>query len=437
MTEKLSFVGSLRQKYLLATLLGAAVAVLIYLGLSAFGSYLIDEVYLSSENVARRKARIYSEFSSYVSAEGVTGRDSAAVARWTASHDYVTIFLFDTGRSQQLYAGGEIVSRGAADGYDPSVHGKLYTIRFADGLYQIAIDDSSHLRQRQVVKITSLIGAGLCFLILEFWYTSRLTRRIIALSREANKVSSGELDRSISVVGDDELSNLAASMEEMRRSVIARLGSEKRAWEANAELITSVSHDIRTPMTSLIGYLELLRDNGGDGELRAQFLESAYGKAIELKDLTDQLFRYFLVYGKAEPELALERVDGLVLLGQLLGEAEFDLSEAGFAVQRIDFEGDCTLTVDPIQLKRVMDNLVSNIKKYADPAQSVVFLSELHDGTLSISVSNAVSPNAARRESTKIGLRTCEKILSALGGSFQTRTEGGHFAAELTLPTTN
>lgn len=433
MTEKRSFVGSLRQKYLLATLLGAAVAVLIYLALSAFGSYMIDEVYLSAENVARRKARIYSQFSSYVSAEGVTGRDSAAVARWTASHDYVTIFLFDTGRSQQLYAGGEIVSRGA-EGYDPSVHGKLYPIRFADGLYQIAIDDSSYLRQRQVVKIVSLVGAGLCFLILEFWYTSRLTRRIIALSREANKVSSGELDRSIPVVGVDELSNLAASMEEMRRSVIERLGSEKRAWEANAELITSVSHDIRTPMTSLIGYLELLREPGGDGEQRGQFLDSAYGKAIELKDLTDQLFRYFLVYGKAEPELALERVDGLVLLGQLLGEAEFDLSEAGFSVQRIDFEGDCTLTVDPIQLKRVMDNLVSNIKKYADPAKPVVFLSELADGALSLSVSNAVSPNAARRESTKIGLRTCEKILSALGGSFRTRTEDGRFSAELTLP---
>ena len=103
-------------------------------------------------------------------------------------------------------------------------------------------------------------------------------------------------------------------------------------------------------------------------------------------------------------------------------------------MQRIDFEGDCTLVVDPIQLKRVMDNLVSNIKKYADPRQPVVFLSELGDRRLSVTVSNAVSPELARRESTKIGLRTCEKILSALGGSFTTRTEDGRFAAELTLP---
>ena len=100
MTEKLSFVRSLRQKSLVVTLLGAALGILVYLALAAFGNRLIDEVYLSPENVARRTARIYSAFSNYVSAEGITGRDSAAVARWTASHDYVTIFLFDTGRSQ-------------------------------------------------------------------------------------------------------------------------------------------------------------------------------------------------------------------------------------------------------------------------------------------------------------------------------------------------
>ena len=99
-------IRSLWQKYLLVTLLGLALGVLVYLALSAFGSRMIDEVYMSPGNVARRKARIYSAFSSYVSAQGITGRDSAAVARWTASHGYVTIFLFDTGRSQQLYAGG-------------------------------------------------------------------------------------------------------------------------------------------------------------------------------------------------------------------------------------------------------------------------------------------------------------------------------------------
>ena len=428
------FPGSLRGKMFYVNLVGLVLGVLLYLLLTALGNLLVDRVYLSTEQVNRRKAQIYSQVSSFVTSEGVSGRDAAAVARWTATHEYVTIFLFGTGREQQLYSGGELVSVGNAQGYNPSVHGRLYPIRFADGLYQIAIDDSSQLRLRQVVKLVSFAAASLGFLLLDLWYMRRLTKRIIALSKEAAAVSSGELDRSIAAPGADEVSALAASMDEMRRSVIQRLGSEKRAWEANTELITAISHDIRTPMTSLIGYLGLLCEEGREESEQRQFAQSAYGKAMELKDLTDQLFRYFLVYGKAELELKLERFDGRLLLEQLLGEAEFDLSDASFTMQRIEFSGECSLLADPLFLKRVMDNLVSNIKKYADPSQPLVALSELKDGKLSLCISNAISADLARKESTKIGLRTCEKIMDAMGGSFTTLSENGRFAAEMSLP---
>ena len=58
-----------------------------------------------------------------------------------------------------------------------------------------------------------------------------------------------------------------------------------------------------------------------------------YEKAMELKDLTDELFRYFLVFGRAQPELAMEELEATLLLQQLLGEAEFDLADAGFTAE--------------------------------------------------------------------------------------------------------
>ena len=415
------------------TLAGIVLGVLVFFALTQVGALLIRDRYMSEEAVNRRKARLYADFSRYVSAQGMSGRDTAAVARWTASHEYVTIFLFAAGREQQLYAGGMLDPENHS-GYDPQVHGRLYPIRFSDGLYQVAIGDNSQVRQRLLVSIASFAAAGVCFLLLFMWYTGRLTRRIIALSKEAAAVSAGDLERVIEAPGEDELSVLADSVDEMRRSVIERMGNEKRAWEANTELITAISHDIRTPMTSLIGYLGLLCEEGREESEQRQFAQSAYGKAMELKDLTDQLFRYFLVYGKAELELNLERFDGRLLLEQLLGEAEFDLADAGFTMQRIEFSGECSLLADPLFLKRVMDNLVSNIKKYADPAQPLVALSELKDGKLSLCISNAISADLARKESTKIGLRTCEKILDAMGGSFTTLNENGRFAAEMSLP---
>ena len=216
------------------------------------------------------------------------------------------------------------------------------------------------------------------------------------------------------------------------------MGNEKRAWEANSELITAMSHDIRTPMTSLIGYLGLLNNTESlTEEERRRYLEAAYGKSLALKELTDELFKYFLVFGRSELELQKEDYDIHMLLMQLLGEAEFDLRDSGFNVQSIDrLEDGWLLSTDAAMLKRVIDNLVSNIKKYADLARPVIFLTEMKNGQISVTISNALSNRGSGTESTKIGLRTCEKILDALGGSFGTARDEKHFAAEFTLPMT-
>ena len=134
------------------------------------------------------------------------------------------------------------------------------------------------------------------------WYTGRLTRRIINLSKEAAAVTAGDLERSITAPGNDELSALADSVDEMRRSVIERMGNEKRAWEANTELITAISHDIRTPMTAMLGYLGLLVGGTEAEATKAQLASSAYVKAMELKRPDRPAFPLFPGIRKAELE---------------------------------------------------------------------------------------------------------------------------------------
>ena len=124
-----------------------------------------------------------------------------------------------------------------------------------------------------------------------------------------------------------------------------------------------------------------------------------------------------------------------MLLMQLLSEAEFDLADSGFTVQRIDHltEGR-RINTDAAMLKRVIDNLVSNIKKYADREQPVEILTEEKEGWITVTITNAVSRQVAGMESTKIGLRTCAKILDGLGGSFTTEQTDGRFSAAFRLP---
>ncbi len=421
---------------LLSLLLAAAVYLTVY----GLGTLLLNRIYLSPESVAARQAEIYSEFSAYVNANHVSGSDEAAVANWPGKDAYTTILIY---RDEDLTPvggrpGNLPANSGAGRLQYASEYGRLYPMRFADGVYHIAIGDSSQVREDTLNRLIAVVMGAVSFLLVMLWFIRRLTRRVIRLSREADAIGDGDLDAPITLQGEDELSQLAQEVDAMRHSVIARMSGERKAWEANSELITAISHDIRTPMTALIGYLDLLNEeNFRDPERSARFASSAYTKAMELKDLTDELFKYFLVFGRAQLEMNREELDGRLLLEQLLGEAQYELGENGFAIHRQDFEGDCLLSADPLYLKRVLDNLVSNLKKYADRSQPVVLLTELKDGMLSVCVSNKVRQDLNLVESTKIGLRTCEKILDAMGGSFTVARDEAHYAATFSLPVEN
>ena len=435
--RRFSAQASLGTKILVTILSALILSVSVFFLAYGMGEYLVDTIYMSASSVSARKAEIYTDFATYVRDNNVTGTDTAAVAKWTVERDYVTIIVI--GNDSRFSARGgrptEVTEQTGELVRIAGLYGKLFPLRFADGMYQIAIGDNSQEREKNVMLVAALILAALTFIGVMLLYTHSITKRIIALSREATVIGQGDLEAPITRRGEDEISMLAGEMDDMRRSVIERMSNERRAWEANSELITAISHDIRTPMTGLLGYLGLLASGRElDREQREQFTASAYGKAMELKDLTDELFKYFLVFGRAELELQRETVDGRLLLEQLLGEAQFDLTDSGFTVEREDFSGECTVNTDTLYLKRVIDNLVSNLKKYADKAGTVTIRSLLEADRLTVSVSNLTRKGAPRAESTRIGLRTCEKIMGELEGSFSSGSRDGVFTASLSLP---
>lgn len=439
MTSKFKLPRTLDAQMIYSLILAFLFSFVVFAIVYGTGWYAVQHVYMSDKNVASRKAAIYNQFSSYVSANELSSEDSAELALWSEDKPDITVLLY---RNQELDARIRSGMTEPASNMHPSErivlaaqYGKLYPVRFSDGVMQIAIGDYSENRKYTVCSIVAVSAAASTFILIMLWYMRQLTQRIIALSREAVEIGTGDLERPITVYGQDEITELAQSVDTMRRSVIEQMGSESRAWQANAELITAISHDIRTPMTSIIGYLGLLNENGFDDPARGkQFAASAYDKAMELKDLTDELFKYFLVFGKSGVEMEIESYDARLLTEQFLAEAEFDIADSGFTMDRTDFQGECSIAVDPLYLKRVFDNLVSNIKKYADPSQPVTAVCELKDGKFSVRVSNTVKRSMSKVESTKIGLRTCARMLETMGGEFKTFTDESHFAAELILP---
>ncbi len=430
---------SLSAKLPLFVLLSFLCGFLTYLAVFWLGSLFVNRFYMSADSVAARRATIYTEFNRYVNSSGISGNDADALERYLSGRNDISILIYSSEElniSPKRLAGRDSGMQSVDPPKRSGISGKLYPLRFADGIYYISITDNTRMREDAINRGIALIFGVVVLVSVLLWYTNRLTRRIIRLSQEAAGVGAGDLEGIITVDGVDEIAALAADIDGMRDSIIERMGNEKRAWEANSELITAMSHDIRTPMTSLIGYLGLLSNRKTlTEEEQGRYLDAAYGKALALKELTDELFKYFLVFGRSEIELHREEYEAHLLLMQLLGEAEFDLQDSGMTVQYIDrMEDGYMMTTDVAMLKRVIDNLVSNIKKYADRERPVVMLTERKDKKVSVTVSNSVSSRRSTTESTKIGLRTCEKIMQALGGSFSTIHEEEHFAAEFTLP---
>ena len=285
-----------------------------------------------------------------------------------------------------------------------------------------------------------LVLAGLCVCLFAagiLLYNRYVIKRIIRLSGETKEIERGRLQAKITVRGTDELARLASDIDSMRDAMIERMDKEQAALQANSDLIASISHDIRTPLTALIGYLDLV-DAGqySSEEQMKKYIGISRDKAIQLKNLTDELVRYALVFGKKDVQLKLESYDAMIILEQLIGEHTVDMQLRGWRIETRKMDCSCSLKVDALYLKRVFDNLFSNIEKYADPSMPVVVISEFDGDSVHVYFSNSVPASPRAAESTGIGLKTCGKIMEMLGGSMQIRRDKTHFAAELVFPVT-
>ena len=191
---------SLTAKLLLATVLSLLAAGAVYLTVIWMGTAVVNRYYMSADAVAERKAEIYSELNRFVMAGNVAGNDADALQRFLMEKTFVSVTVYspkELGLAAepaplQVYrdageAGGTLYAAVRPAGQTlvladrDEVNGKLYPMRFADGLYYISITDSSRTREDMLNRGMAGMLAFLVMITLLFWYTNRLTRRIIRL----------------------------------------------------------------------------------------------------------------------------------------------------------------------------------------------------------------------------------------------------------------
>ena len=413
-------------------------ALIVFVIMGFVGHTVVNRYYLSEHSVSIRLLNEINSLRGYVADHQVNSTDINAIGTWNREHRKVQLTISGINTTIRSDAGGaELVGNdyGIVLRSGDSVASARYPVNFHDGVFTVTIYDCSQDMLEAGAEIASLFVASVVFLTVILIYDQRVTRSVQTLSRQVRRVSQGELDRQIMPMSQDEIGQLALDVDTMRLSIIDKLQREEAAWQANSQLITAISHDVRTPLTALMGYLDIVSDESLTPQERQAYLKICKNNALRLKGLTDELFGFFLVFGKPNPDQRLEELDACTLLDQIMLEQEMNLTQQGFDV-RVVHRGDCSgkVRVDVGHLRRIFDNLYSNVCKYADETRPVNALIEGEDGILRIYVSNYIKTQSNRVESNRIGLKTCEKLVSAMDGQFKQNKEADMFSVEISLP---
>lgn len=179
------------------------------------------------------------------------------------------------------------------------------------------------------------------------------------------RIKNGDIHHKLQLVGEDNFTTLADNINNIRDGLDKAIDSQLRSERMKSELITNVSHDLKTPLTSIINYVELIKkEENITPEYLKDYVNVLDSKSKRLKVLIEDLFEASKA-SSGNIELNMEKIDIIQLLRQSIGELEEKLSEANLDLKINVPEDKVYVRADGRRLYRVLENLLSNISKYS------------------------------------------------------------------------
>ncbi|WP_409344445.1 sensor histidine kinase [Paenibacillus sp. MBLB4367] len=209
------------------------------------------------------------------------------------------------------------------------------------------------------------------FIVYMLILTQRMIRYLVKITEAVQQIADGRFDRRVPVNSKDELGELAENINRMTMQLKTSLEEERRAERTKAELITNVSHDLRTPLTSLTGYLGLIEQDRYRDEVELRhYVQIAYEKSQRLTVLVNDLFEYTRASGGGI-KLNRSAINLAEMLGQLTVQYRHPLQEAGLEALLHVPETKVIVPADGDKLVRVFENLLVNAIHYGNQGKTV------------------------------------------------------------------
>jgi len=203
------------------------------------------------------------------------------------------------------------------------------------------------------------------YILIFHFLTRKKIKYIKEITSGIQEISKGNLDFQVAEKGNDEFRILAKNINRMSVELKNKIEDERRAEKTKNELITNVSHDLKTPLTTIIGYLTLVKDKKYDSEKHMDdYIERAYSKSLRLKKLIEDLFEYTKI-SNGVIKVNKTKVNLVELMEQLLGEMSILAKQNNLSFEKNFSSNEIYMDVDSDLMARTFENILSNSIKYS------------------------------------------------------------------------
>lgn len=404
-------------------LLGFSAAVAIFFALFCTGNAILNDYFSSSDFIYNAETTYIEELRAFVQKENIPANDTSRLGEWAhkkgISHFTISrnrVLIYDSTYSDTVILGQ---TEAEALHYNWQY---FHSVSFSDGDADVYIYANYEMKYYILFYTLDAILSMFVWILLFAFGIRKEVKYIQQLSYSVTQIERGSLNSEIPVKGIDELGTLAHGLDQMRLALIEKEENEKQMKSAQDKLVLGMAHDLRTPLTGLMTFLEIAKKQHILKEC-INYIDKAYIKTTQIRDLSNQLFEFFLI--SSEQPVKLEDPENLeYALGEYLSELCGLLEMDGYRVSI-----DC-LYWEPVQIQictdyvgRIIDNLVSNIKKYADQTMPIELSSEYNASYANITIRNKSVGANQYVHGTGIGVKNIHTMMTQMKGACNVRIE--------------
>ena len=428
--------NSLYFQLMILLVISGAVALAVFYGLNTVGENVVYYYYNHSNYSAKREKNYVAELQNYVSSNELKSSDTDELSQWVTEKAVIislwlykdNALIFDSDYPDNATYSSEPTY------LDENNGSRFYTIEFADGEVEAGISGVFDYQLYNYASFGQMLLAFSIFILMVLIGIRKKMEYIRKLSKEIQILECGNLEYKITVTGKDELAALAGGLNCMRESFRRQTIQEAEIVRENQKIVTQMSHDIRTPLTSIMLYTELLKKGTYKNEEQfREYIEKIERKTRRMKQLADNLFEYSLVSSDQEIELE-EAENEKMLFYDLFSETTSYLEQQGYQVDFLVNWNEARLKINTDYISRILDNVTSNIQKYADKSCPVTIGSVKNNNMEGFYFENRTAVLTDETESTGVGIQSIKNMMAKMGGRCITGMENGVFRLTLYFP---